>query len=75
MKGCERMEGECGGVNTGETLLLFSLKFTIKTCGSRGGGNRDALLDFFSQLFFFLFRPSRLRVTEKNSDDGSEQSD
>lgn len=68
MKGCERMEGECGGVSMGETLLLFSLKFTIKTCGSRGGGNRDTILYFFSHLFLFF-----LSITEKTSDDGSEK--
>lgn len=44
------MEEECGGVRTGETLLLFSLEFGTKTCGSRGGGNRSAPLDFFSPL-------------------------
>lgn len=52
---------------TGETLLLFSLKFTVKSCGSRGGGNRDALLDFFLSAFFFL-SPSRLSVTEKRKE-------
>lgn len=63
VRGWKGRAGEC----TGEMLLLFSLKFTVKSCGSRGGGNRDALLDFFLSAFFSL-SPSRLSVTEKRQE-------
>lgn len=53
MKRGESMEGECGGVRTGVRLFLFSLKYGVKTCRSRGGGNKSALLDFFFPLHLF----------------------
>lgn len=50
------MEGLSGGVRTGETLLSFSLKFTVKTCGSRGGGGTGLHGGtFFLSLPHFIF--------------------
>lgn len=58
MKQCVRMEGLSGGVRTGETLFSFFLKFTVKSCRSRWGGDRFTLWDFFQILNSFSSRRS-----------------
>lgn len=49
------MEGLSGGVHTGKTLLSFCLKYTVKTCGSRGGGETDLHFGTFFQSPHFFF--------------------
>lgn len=45
------MPGEFGAAHRQE-MLLFSVRFTSKPCGSSGGGETDSQLRTFSPRFF-----------------------
>lgn len=70
MKGCKEMAGELGGVRTQE-MLLFSVRFTSKPCGSRGGGRQNRTVGLFLPACFSCCSITLETGDEWESSDGA----